>query len=107
MNSWIEKLKEKWGLSSAYRVVMVMITFSIAGMVVVFLRNHLYAFLGVTDAGFWVKFLLFITFFLPAHNLMLLIFGFFLGQFAFFWEYEKRFLKRISKPFHLLKSKKE
>jgi hypothetical protein len=107
MGKWIEKLKAQWGLSSAYRVVMVLITFSLAGMAVVLLRDHLYAFLGVTDAGFWIKFLLFLTFFLPTHNLLLLVFGFFLGQFAFFWEYEKRFIRRITKPFRAWRANKE
>lgn len=78
-----------------------MLAFSLAGMTVVLIRNEFYALIGVQDAGFWIKFLLFLVFFLPTHNLLLLVFGFFLGQFSFFWAYEKRFIQRILKPFRL------
>ncbi len=79
-----------------------MLAFSMAGMTVVLIRNEFYMLIGVQDAGFWIKFLLFLVFFLPTHNLLLLVFGFFLGQFSFFWSYEKRFVHRITKPFRMI-----
>jgi hypothetical protein len=32
---------------------------------------------------------------LPVYNVFLLFYGFVFGQFKFFWEFEKKFFKRI------------
>jgi hypothetical protein len=36
---------------------------------------------------------------LPAYQVLLLLYGFLLGQFAFFWAFEKRMFGRIRKVF--------
>jgi hypothetical protein len=36
---------------------------------------------------------------LPVYNVLLLAYGFLFGQFHFFWEFEKRFMRRILSNF--------
>jgi len=36
---------------------------------------------------------------LPVYQLFLLFYGFIFGQFRFFWEFEKKFLKRVKSWF--------
>lgn len=43
---------------------------------------------------------------LPVYQVFLLLYGFIFGQFKFFWEFEKRFIKRV-KSWFVSKSKED
>ncbi len=107
MKKTLNYLKEKWGITSTWQIIIINVVFALAGFGVVFIKDHFYALIGVEDAGFWVKFILFFLFFLPMHNILLLFFGFFFGQFKFFWNYEKKFVGRIGRLFSARKSLQE
>lgn len=99
-NSFLNKLKAKWQLDSLLQVVAVLAVFTLTGSTVVFIRKFLFALLGYDDATpFWLKTVTYILFIFPAYQLMLLGYGFLLGQFRFFWEKEKKMMKRIARPF--------
>jgi hypothetical protein len=47
------------------------------------------------DYDIWAKWLFSILVVLPLYQVVLLAYGWLFGQFAFFWNFEKRFFSRI------------
>ncbi len=91
---WADKLKSKWGINSNWDFWMIMLTFSLAGMSIMSIRKVIFPLLGITDTTpLWIKICVYIPLFPPIYQLGLLVFGFMLGQFPFFWEKEKRLVK--------------
>jgi len=96
----LEKLKAKWGLQSLLQVVIVLIVFSLTGTTVVLLRPSLFAWLGLeTSTPVWIKTLAYIAFIFPAYQVLLLGYGFLLGQFDFFWQKELQMWQKIEQLF--------
>lgn len=95
---FFKKLQDKWKLESIGQLVLVLLVFACTGMTVLYIKQPILDFLGVNmeEGGFW-KTLLYLLLVLPLYQLFLLVYGFLFGQFAFFWEKEKKFLKRIWK----------
>ena len=93
--SWVQKLQERWKLQSAFQVMVILLVFACTGFTVLFLKRPLF-FYWFED-GFrplWASVLYYILI-LPIYNVFLLFYGAILGQFQFFWDFEKRFFKRI------------
>ena len=92
----LNRLKEKWGLQSIIQVVAVLVVFSLAGSTVVWIRKFLFATIGFDDTTpLWLKIVTYLFFIMPFYQILLLGYGFLLGQFSFFWEKEKNLLRRI------------
>ena len=95
MAEWIRKLKNRWGLKSAYQVIMVLVVFALTGTTVLLIKKPILSLFlsdGVQSWWHWVIYLILI---LPVYNLLLLMYGFLLGQFSFFWRYEKKVINRL------------
>jgi len=92
------RLKKKWDIKSNWDFFLINVVFSLAGMAIVFVRKPIFALIGITpETALWIKTLVYIPLIIPIYQVNLLIFGFLLGQFPFFWEKEKKifeFLKR-------------
>lgn len=96
----LEKLRTKWGLQSLLQVILVLTVFSLTGTTVVVLRPALFVWLGLgAETSQWIKILAYVAFIFPAYQLLLLGYGFMLGQFAFFWQKERQLWQRIEKIF--------
>jgi Na+-driven multidrug efflux pump len=93
--SWIEKLKQKWNLGSAWQVVIVLVVFACTGFTVLFIKKPLLRFLAGAEGDTVLASVLYYLLILPVYNVLLLAYGFLFGQFSFFWEFEKRFFKRV------------
>ena len=94
--SWLLRLQSKWGLTSVGQVLIVLLVFSLTGSTVVFLRKTLFGWLGFNEATtWWIKTITYILFIFPAYQLLLLGYGALLGQFRFFWNKEKKLLRRM------------
>ncbi len=93
-----QKLKERWGLTSDFQVIIVMLVFSLAGISILPTRRWIFHLLGYTaHTSFGLKFATWLLIVFPAYQFFLLVYGTLLGQFRFFWEKEKkmgRFLLR-------------
>lgn len=99
-DEFLQKMKEKWGLDSLFQVILIMIVFSLAGMSVLFLRKVFFNLIGFTETTpFWIKTVTYILFIFPAYQLMLMMYGFLLGQFSFFWEKEKKMALWVATKF--------
>ena len=81
------KLKLKWGITSDWQVVTILIAFSLAGPTVIFIKGWYFDLLAFNDqTPTFVKTIAYLVFIFPAYQVILLIYGFLLGQFRFFWE---------------------
>jgi hypothetical protein len=97
---FLYRLKEKWGLQSLMQVVAVLAVFTLTGSTVVWIRRFLFDVLGFDDTTpFWLKTVTYLLFIMPFYQLLLLAYGFLLGQFSFFWEKEKKLARRIGRAF--------
>ena len=98
MKTYFEKLKYKWKINSNFQLLLIFIVFTLAGYSVVTFRKLFFMLVGIeNDTAFWIKTVTYILFIFPAYQLLLLVYGFLLGQFSFFWEKEKKLLNAILK----------
>ena len=98
--SFFDKLQAKWKLKSLFQVVMVLVVFSLTGMTVVFVRPIIFSWFNFDDqTPFWVKTITYILLIFPMYQILILIYGAILGQFAFFWEKEKKLFNILTRPF--------
>ena len=91
-----QKLKTKWNIQSDWDFWLIMLTFSMAGMAIMFVRKAIFPLLGIThQTPLWLIILLYIPSAFIFYQIGLLFFGTLLGQFRFFWEWEKNMLRRL------------
>ncbi len=91
---WMDRLARRWGVSPS-RVLVILLVFALTGFTVMFLKRPLVSLFtenGEQPVLFTVLYYILI---LPFYNLLLLAYGALLGQFRFFWEFEKKFFKRM------------
>jgi hypothetical protein len=92
---WVDKLKDRWKLKNAWQVFIVLLAFACTGFTVLFIKKPLLTWLAGEDGNSTLATILYYIFILPLYNLLLLGYGFLLGQFEFFWNFEKRFMERF------------
>jgi len=98
--SFLERLKEKWGLKSLFQVIVVLIVFSLTGMTVVLIRPIIFSWFHFDEqTSLWLKTITYILLIFPMYQILILVYGTIFGQFAFFWEKEKKLFKALSRPF--------
>ncbi|HNK85686.1 MAG TPA: diacylglyceryl transferase, partial [Flavobacteriales bacterium] len=92
---WMDRLAKRWGVSPS-RVTIILVVFACTGFTVVYLKRPLIDLVaGDGEKPLWFSILYYVLI-LPVYNVLLLVYGAILGQFRFFWEFEKRFLRRIT-----------
>jgi hypothetical protein len=95
-----EKLKLKWGFNSYWQVLLVCLVFALAGSSILWVKQPIFDLFGYgpeDKAG--KKVFVYLIFVFPLYQAFLLIYGFLLGQFKFFWEKEKKLAALIARPF--------
>lgn len=92
----IESMKKRYNLRSTNELWIIMFVFSLAGMATVWIRKPVFHLLGIADTTPWlVRLLAWLVIVVPFYQINLLVFGFLLGKFYFFWEKEKRFWRFV------------
>ena len=93
----MEKLKERWGITSNIQIILIIIVFAINGSFAAWVAEPVTNFIGLTRESIsgWIYWPLRILLIFPIYQLTLPIVGFLFGQFRFFWDFEKKFLSRI------------
>lgn len=92
---WMDRLATRWNVSPT-RVLIILLVFACTGTTVLFLKRPIVAFFaGDGDQPLLFSILYYILI-LPVYNAILLVYGFLFGQFTFFWEFEKRFFRRMT-----------
>ncbi|HET8753044.1 MAG TPA: DUF6787 family protein [Salinimicrobium sp.] len=99
----MNKLKKRWGISSNFQVLVIILVFGITGSSSVFLAKPVLGFLGISrevfsSDFFWGGFLYYllrILLIFPIYQVLLVSYGWLFGQFKFFWAFEKTMLSRM------------
>ena len=98
----LQKLKNRWQIESNFQLVLILITFSVTGSLSVMVRRPIFEYLGIdATTSLWVKIPMNLLIITPSYQILLIIVGSILGQFNFFWAFEKKMLSR----FHFSKKK--
>jgi len=92
-----KKLEHKWIVSQRWEMIRIFIVFAITGSSSVFVGRPIMKLIGITKENlnpmlYWV---LFIIIGLIFYQILLVTFGWLFGQFKFFWEFEKKMLRRF------------
>lgn len=97
----MEKLKERWGVESNWALLAIFIAFAINGSFAAWVAKPLTNLLGLNPEAIssWIYWPLRILLIFPIYQLTLPIVGWCLGQFKFFWAFEKKFLSRLGLGF--------
>lgn len=93
----MEKLKQRWGISSNTSLIIIFIVFAITGSTAAYISKPVTNLLGITKENlggffYWV-FRIVIIF--PVYQVLLVLIGSIFGQFTFFWNFEKKMLTRM------------
>ena len=102
----MQKLKERWGVTSNFQLTIIFIVFAITGSSSVYVAKPFLSLIGLHQANFpdvwWgstLYWILRILLIFPFYQVLLVIYGWLFGQFKFFWTFEKKMLKRIGLGF--------
>ncbi|WP_299228034.1 DUF6787 family protein [uncultured Psychroserpens sp.] len=92
-----KKLEHKWVVDQRWEMIRIFIVFAITGSSSMFISRPIIELLGITKENlnpiiYWI---LFIIIGLIFYQILLVSFGWLFGQFKFFWEFEKKMLKRF------------
>lgn len=94
----MNKFKAKWNINSDWQLLIILIVFSITGSAAMVVRKFVFGWIGITpDTSLWIKVPLYILILFPAYQILLIVIGSLLGQFNFFYSFQKksfRFLNR-------------
>lgn len=103
----MEKLKKRWGLTSNWHVVIILLVFSITGYSSLLIAKPVLNLVGLYQetTNPWIYRPLRILLIFPFYQILIVIYGWLFGQFQFFWEFEKKMLRRIGFK-HFLKERK-
>ena len=93
----IEKLESKWIVDARWELIRIFIIFAITGSSSLLVGRPLISLLGVSMQTlspilYWF---LFSMISLVIYQILLIFWGWILGQFNFFWQFEKKMLRRF------------
>lgn len=93
----MEKLKKRWGVTSNWQVIIILIVFSVTGYTSLFIAKPFLDLIGLSQetTNPWIYRPLRILLIFPLYQLLIVAFGWLFGQYEFFWNFEKKMLKRI------------
>lgn len=94
---FINKLERKWVVNQRWELIRIFLIFALTGSSSVFVGRPFIKLLGVSKDNLHVSvyYALFIVISLVFYQILLLLWGWILGQFDFFWRFEKKMLKRL------------
>jgi len=97
MAGFISNLKERWKVESAWQVILILLVFACTGFSVMFLKKPITGLIFSNPEETHTLFsVLYWVLIIPIYNVLLLFYGFVFGQFRFFWNFEKRFFRRLT-----------
>ncbi len=87
----LRKFKEKWKIKSNLQLVIILIVFSVTGSTALVVRKFVFHLIGIQpETSLLIKIPLYILILVPSYQVLLLIIGSLVGQFRFFYAFEKR-----------------
>jgi hypothetical protein len=97
----MKRLKKKWGITSNFQLFIICIVFAITGSFSVLITEPVILFIfgdldGLNPLLSWLLRMLILF---PIYQALLLFFGFIFFQYKFFYQFEKKILKKIGLKF--------
>jgi formyltetrahydrofolate-dependent phosphoribosylglycinamide formyltransferase len=90
-----KRLQEKWGVSTRQFWIL-FIAFALTGTTTAVLTRYITGWLGMNAGTYWLwKVLLRIGMLVFGYQFILLAYGALLGQWGFFWKYERKLLRKL------------
>lgn len=93
----MNRLKKKWGITSNYQIMVILLVFSITGSIAVVITNPVLKLIGLDKYLFspWIFWPIRIFIIFPIYQVLIVVIGALFGQFKFFWAFEKKMLVRF------------
>jgi manganese efflux pump family protein len=93
----MKRFKEKWGITSNFQLVIIIIVFSVTGSVAVWVAKPVLDLVGLDKEALspWVFWPIRIFIIFPIYQVLIVLIGAIFGQFKFFWAFEKKMLVRL------------
>ena len=93
----MKRFKEKWGITSNFQLVIILIVFSVTGSVAVLVAKPVLDLVGLDKEALspWVFWPIRIFIIFPIYQVLIVLIGAIFGQFKFFWAFEKKMLVRL------------
>ncbi len=90
-------MKKFLKVQSNFQLLIILIVFAITGSLSLYLSEFILNFLNVNQNNMNIFFYwsLRILILFPVYQFLLIFIGTLFGQFSYFWEFEKKFLKKI------------
>ena len=89
----MKKLKERWGITSNFQIVIIFIVFGITGSVSAYISGPLTnIIIGESELNWLIKLLIRIIVLTPIYQVLLLFFGYIFFQYKFFYNFVKKFM---------------
>ena len=94
---FIKKLQHKWVVNARWELIRIFIVFGITGSSSFFVGRPIIKLLGVSieNLGPVLYWVIFCVLSLIFYQILLVFWGWLFGQFEFFWDFEKKMLKRL------------
>lgn len=95
------RLKRRWGIRSNLQLLLILLVFSVTGSSAVKLAQPVLDFIGLHKETLspWIYVPLRLLIIFPLYQILLVMVGWIFGQFDFFWNFEKKMLKRMGLGF--------
>ena len=93
----IKKLENKWVVDARWELIRIFIVFALTGSSSVYVGRPFINLVGISNENLnpFLYWLLFIVISLIFYQILLVFWGWLLGQFDFFWAFEKKMLSRL------------
>ena len=89
----LNKLKERWGITSNFQLLIIFIVFGITGSASAYISGPLTDYIiGESDIHWLIKLLIRILVLTPIYQVLLLLFGYVFFQYRFFYNFVKKFM---------------
>ncbi|WP_375239510.1 DUF6787 family protein [Aurantibacter sp.] len=92
-----KKLEHKWVVKQRWEIIRIFLVFAITGSSSLFVGRPIIKSIGITkeNLNIVVYYILFCFIALVFYQILLVTFGWLFGQFEFFWNFEKKMLRRF------------
>ncbi|PQB04479.1 DUF6787 family protein [Aureitalea marina] len=98
----MKKLKARWGIDSNWQLTVIFIVFAITGSTSAKFAAPITEALGMNpEMNGWIYWPVRILLIFPLYQILLVFFGWLFGEFAFFWNFEKKMLRSLGLGFLL------
>ncbi len=92
----MNKLKERWGITSNWQIVAIFVAFALNGSFAAWIGKPITEFLEISpEENSWLYWIIRIPLIFIIYQITLPISGWIFGQFKFFWNMEKKILRRM------------